>query len=293
MVSMRKFILFTSFLLGLLLIVGSSGNFREYTSQRDADFAVVDGNDSYIAYHCFQEPVMLNASSGVEFTAVRLENLMDRTITVRVVGDYSGLPEGINGSVDGSTYTLEPGEEVSIGGSFSAGDDVENGTYGVPLMVYAEWNGGSAELRDCSMYVTVRRPTYVLRKGIVGDVYNYTTKKVYRITLQLNFTNNGPAGDFVVKDFIPNPGWRAIYVPLPPEPTAGNVSYIVGFSCCRCSGVMIVWRVHVAHGATVTLNIPMEVVFFRKGNYTLNCGAHLCGTHVVSNRVTVHVTGGR
>ena len=299
MVSMRKLVIFTAFLLGLLLIVGSSGNFRAYTSQRSAEFKVVNGSNSYVAYRCLSDPVPVNASSGVEFTAITVENLMDKLITVHVVGDYSSLPDGLNGSVDGSTYTLEPGESISIGGSFSTGDEVASGTYGVPLTVYAQWDGGSAELRDCSMYAKVEQPTYVLKKAIVGGVYNYTVGELYSITLQLNFTNNGPDGDFVIKDVIPNPGWRAVYLVGLPQPSSGNADMLIGVGHCGCAGWVIVWHVHVAHGETVTLNIPMDVVFFCNGNYVLNCGAHLyrCGTHskthVVSNGITVHVTGGR
>ncbi len=293
MVSMRKVMIFTAFLLGLLLIMGSSGNFRAYTSQRSAEFTVVNGSNSYVAYRCLSEPVPVNASSGVDFTAIIVENLMDKLITVHVVGDYSNLPDGLNGSVDSSTYTLEPGESVSIGGSFSTGDEVTSGTYGVPLTVYAQWEGGSAELRDCSMYAKVEQPTYVLKKGIVGGVYEYTVGEWYTITLQLNFTNNGPDGDFVIKDVIPNPGWRAFYLVGPPQPSSGNADMFISAGHCGCAGWLIVWHVHVAHGETVTLNIPMEAVFFCSGNYILNCGAHLCGTHVVSNRITVHVAGGR
>ncbi|NJE54599.1 hypothetical protein [Thermococcus sp. 21S9] len=290
---MRKFVLLTTFLLGLLLIVGSSGNFRAYTASRSVEFGVVGGNDSYIAYRCLSDPVPVNASSGVEFTAITVENLMDRPITFHVAGNYSGLPDGLSGDVDSSTYTLDPGESVSIGGSFSADDDVEDGTYGVPLTVYAEWDGGSAQIKDCSMYASVERPTYVLKKAIVGDVYTYSLFAWNDITLQLNFTNNGPEGDFVIKDFIPNPGWKAVYVVGLPQPSSGNADLLLSVGHCGCSGWMIVWHVHVAHGETVTLNIPMGAVFFCKGDYVLNCGAHLCGADVVSNKITVHVTGGR
>ncbi len=292
MVSMRKFILITTFLLGLLLIVGSSGNFRAYTASRSAEFEVVGGSDSYIAYRCLSEPVPVNASSGVEFTAITVENLMDRPITFHVEGNYSSLPDGLSGSVNGSTYTLEPGESVTIGGSFSADDDVDDGTYEVPLTVYAEWDGGSAELKDCSMYAKVEKPTYVLRKAIVGDVYNYTVWNWYSITLQLNFTNNGPEGDFVIKDFIPYPR-SAFYIVHHPEASSGDADMHFRVGHCGCWGWLIVWHVHVAHGETVTLNIPMSVIFYCPRDYVLNCGAHLCGTDVVSNKITVHVTGGR
>ncbi len=293
MVSMRKFVLLTTFLLGLLLIVGSSGNFRTYTASRSVEFGVVGGNESYIAYRCLSDPVPVSASSGVEFTAITVENLMDRPITFYVEGDYSALPEGMKASVDGSSHTLGPGESVAIGGGFSVDGDITDGTYGVPLTVYAEWDGGSAQIKDCSMYASVERPTYVLKKAIVGDIYTYSLFVWNNITLQLNFTNNGPEGDFVIKDFIPNPGWKAVYVVGLPQPSSGNVDLLFGSRHCGCSGWMIVWHVHVAHGETVTLNIPMGVVFFCRGDYVLNCGAHLCGADVVSNKITIHVTGGR
>jgi len=292
MVSMRKFVLFMTFLLGLLLIVGSSGNFRAYTASRSVEFEVVGGNDSYIAYRCPSDPILVNASSQVEFTAITVENLMDRPVTFHVEGDYSTLPRGMNASVDDSSYTLEPGESVAISGDFSVEDDVTDGTYGVPLTVYTEWDGGSARIEDCSMYAEVSRPTYVLKKAIVGDVYTYSPFVWNDITLQLNFTNNGPEGDFVIKDFIPDPGWKAIYTVGLPQPGSGNADLLLNVGYCGCSGWTIVWHVHVAHGETVTLNIPMEAVFFCGGDYVLNCGAHLCGADVVSNKITVHITGG-
>ncbi|WP_297548962.1 hypothetical protein [Thermococcus sp.] len=290
MVSMRKFLPLIAFLLGLLFIVGSSGNFQAYTSSRDVEFGVVGGDNSYIAYRCLSDPVPVNASSGVEFTAVTVENLMDRPITIHVEADGSSLPRGLSGDVDSSTYTLEPGESVAVGGNFSVDEDVTDGTYGVPLTVYAEWDGGSARIGDCSMYASVETP-YVLVKSIVGGVYFYPVGEWNSITLQLNFTNNGEEGDFVIMDSIPNPGWRAFYVVGLPRPSSGRADLMMDHCHCGCSGWRIVWRVHVARGETVTLNIPLEAVFLSPGSYTLNCGAHLCGTDVVSNKITV--TGGR
>ncbi|WP_297074116.1 hypothetical protein [Thermococcus sp.] len=291
MVSMRKFVLPITFLLGLLFIVGSSGNFRAYTTSRSVEFGVVSGDNSYIAYRCLSDPVPVNSSSGVEFTAVTVENLMDRPITIHVESDGSSLPPGLSAGVDGSTYTLEPGQSASIGGNFSAGNNAGEGIYEVPLTVYAEWDGGSARIGDCSMYASVERPTYVLRKAIVGRVYVYPVGEWNSITLQLNFTNNGEEGDFVIKDSIPNPSWRAFYVVGLPRPSSGRADLMMNHCHCGCSGWTIVWRVHVARGETVTLNMPMEAIFFSPGSYILNCGAHLCGTDVVSNKITV--TGGR
>jgi len=285
MVSMRWFMLIFALLLGFILIGGSSGNFRAYSTDRGAEFGVVDGNDSYIAYRCSSNPIRVNASSTMEFEAITLENLMDRPVTLHVETDGSGLPEGLNADVDGSTYTLDPGEEVSIGGSFSAGT-VEDGIYGVPLTVYAEWDGGSARIEDCSMYAEVEGPTYSLTKEVVGGNYTYPVGR-NALTLRINFTNNGPEGDFVVRDVIPGRA-DVVYHLQRPVPSSGWVHFGLG----HCGCWFIVWRVHVAQGETVTLEIPIEVLFSRPGDYVLNLGARLCGTDTVSNKITVHVIGG-
>ncbi|WP_148258709.1 hypothetical protein [Thermococcus sp. AM4] len=305
---MRRLVLFFVMFLGLLLVVGSSGNFREYGADRIVKLAIVDGNDSYVSYSCSGSIVYMNRSSSVQFTAITLFNSMNETMSVRVEGDFSGLPDGLSGNVDDSWHTLDAGDGVVIEGNFSADADAVSGTYTVPLTVYAEWNGGSAELKDCSIRVSLSSPEYVLRKGIVGGVYNYTSGN-HTIVLQLNFTNNGPSGDFVIWDRVPPyhcfrcPGTcnhSSAHVTI--KSTSASLGTVIlnppaGFSCCNCHARnCVVWRVHVPHGETVTLEITLDVSFDVPSGcvarFTLNKGAHLCGTNVRSNKVIVTVNGG-
>ncbi|WP_297534598.1 hypothetical protein [Thermococcus sp.] len=303
---MRKFVIVLAFLIGLTLVLGSSGNFRAYTSTRTVDFSVVSGNNSYVGYMC-SSPVMLNASSGVDFRALTVMNLMDKPISFYVTLNDSSLPEGLHAEVDGSVHTLEPGQSMDVAGGFSADSDVPNGTYEVPLTIHAYWDGGSALIKDCSMFVRITRPTYILTKAIVGGRYTYRAGETYTIVMQLNFTNNGPAGDFVIFDSIPygnNTATHHINVSsIVLRPLSGYVDVNVNDSCgcyhyCHCCGcchhgpkTAFKWHVHVRHGETVSLDIVMTATFHRHGEYILNCGAHLCGTDVSSNKIVVKVVG--
>ncbi|ACS32998.1 COG1361 family protein [Thermococcus gammatolerans] len=309
---MRRIVMFFVMFLGLLLVVGSSGNFREYGADRIVKMAIVDGNDSYVSYSCSGSVIYMNKSSSVQFTAMTLSNSMNKTMSVRVEGDFSSLPEGLSGSVNDSWHTLDVGESVVIEGNFSADDNAISGTYTVPLTVYAEWDGGSAELKECSITVSLNSPKYVLRKGIVGGVYNYTSGD-YTIVLQLNFTNNGPSGEFIIWDKIPSHlcsrclgtcHWATANVTV--ESTSATAGTVLrpptNISCgCHnifncCAGDLIGWRVHVSHGETVTLEMTLNVSFKVPSgcvaNFTLNRGAHLCGTCLRSNKISVTVTGG-
>ncbi|WP_457741980.1 COG1470 family protein [Thermococcus sp.] len=288
---MRRLVIVLAFLTGLMLVLGSSGNFRTYTSTRTFEFSVVNGNDSYVGYMC-SPLVTLNASSGVEFRAVTVMNLMDKPISFYVTLNGSSLPKGLLAGVDNSVYTLEPGESMTVAGGFSADSYVPNGTYEVPLMIHAYWDGGSALIKDCSVFVKIVRPTYVLTKAIVGGRYTYRTGENYTVVMQLNFTNNGPEGNFIITDYIPMAGKNVVTHPSEPEPSKGVVDPQLPGCSCHCAGMKITWRVHVEHGETVTLEIPVQVFFSKKGHYTLNCGAHLCGTNVRSNRIVVKVVGG-
>jgi len=288
-------------LLGLLLVAGSSGNFRSYLSERTVSVGLVTGENAYVSYICRDEPVYMNKSSGVRYTALTLRNLMDAQISFHVSGDYSGLPEGLNGSVDGSEYYLNPGESVEINATFSATYDVASGNYTVPLTIYAEWEGGSAELRDCSLRVEVENPAYVLKKGLVGKLQEYSLGN-HTLVLQLNFTNNGPGGGFEIVDFVPtlfHSHGSVVGNATVKEVSASRGSVLMDLNCsttcgnpCWCHCLPIIWHVYVDHGETVTLEITLRASFHAPGDYVLNCGAHLCGTSVVSEGVTIHVTGG-
>ena len=289
MVSMRKLILLTVFLLGLVLIVGSSGNFRAYTAGRSAEFDVVSGNDSYVGYQCLQWPISVNAGSSVEFTALTVENQMDRPITFHVEGDYSALPEGISGSVDGSIYTLEPGDSAPITGTFSVEDDVEDGTYGVPLTVYADWDGGSATIETCYMNMTSRRGPTIEKVLLSGntEVPLYTYQQwAFRITI----TNRGAARNLTIKDVV---GGEFEIDSISPSTGSYTVSQ-------HGASNHILWDVELSANGSAYLDVAIHTKlnpagrqeFTSCGTYSLNDGAEILGYGIVSNGITVRAVCG-
>lgn len=289
MVSMRKFMLLTAFLLGLVLIVGSSGNFRAYTAKRNAEFDIVSGNDSYIGCRCLQWPISVNAGSSVEFTALTVENRMDRPITFHVEGDYSALPEGISGSVDGSVYTLEPGDSAPIMGTFSADGYVGDGAYEVPLTVYADWDGGSAKIETCSMNVTSIGGPTIKKELLSGDteVPLYTYQQwVFRITV----TNHGAARNLTIKDVV---GGEFEIDSI--SPSAGN--YTVNQ---HGASTHILWDVELSAGGSAYLDVTVHTKinpagkqeFTSCGTYSLNDGAEILGYGIVSNGILIRAVWG-
>jgi hypothetical protein len=247
---MRTLLLLVTFLLGVLLIVGSSGNFRAYTAERPTTVGIVSGENSYVAYRCLGSQVNLEAGEGVEFIAVTVQNLMDREINVHIEADFSELPEGISGEVDGSIRGLEPGESADFEARIESDEYDEGGTYEIPLTIYAEWDGGSARIEACSILVHISSREFILTKRLISGNESFPVNTPQEWVMELSFRNNGEDGEFLIFDFV-NPALFSI------DEVEVSDGRLYTWTHHSTTGV-ILWAVNVTRGETVTMRIHVS-----------------------------------
>ena len=299
---MRKAALAVVILIGVFLIVGSSGNFRTYTASRGATVGIVSGENSYVGFTCPPETVDVEAGSDVEFTLVSVRNLMNVTIVVHVEANFSGLPEGANGTLDEPNAILQPGEEVHFQARVDVDNFTDGGLYEIPVRIQATWNGGSAKIEACSAVLNVTAKPLVIEKRLVFGNVTFPVNTHQSWVMEVRFKNNGDPGDFTVVDFV--------------NPMLFNVDGVTVSKGTPVWGLgLIIWDVHLENGEIATMRIAVENLNWCHHsstpcpcNYSLNTGACVlkigCSCHntcphydntcclVRSNGITVTATEG-
>jgi len=292
---MKGTLLVAALLLGVILVVGSSGNFRVYTADRATNFDVVSGEESYVGFACPSGTVNVETGAEADFRLVTVRNLMDVPMVVHVEADFSGLPEGTNGSLDEPNAILQPGEETNFTANVRVGNFSDGGLYEIPVTIHATWNGGSAEVEACSALLNVSADPIVVEKRLVLGNRTFPVNTPQRWVMEVRVKNNGEAGDFTVMDFVDPLLFKVTDV------TVSKGSPAWAFS-------MVLLEVHLNRGESVTMRITVEnVCWFGHcstacaGNYTLNEGAcvhkdccHPCGGNCCmarSNGITVEGSG--
>jgi len=274
---MRKTLLVLALLIGVLLIAGSSGNFRAYTTTRTATLGVVNGENSYVAFSC-SPAVEVMAGTNVSFTLVGVKNLMDVPITIHVEADFSGLPDGATGDVAEPNAGLQPGQSVNFTASVAVDRFSDGGLYEIPVTIYATWDGGSAKIEACSVVLNVTTEEFVIEKRLISDngVFPVNTYQVW--VMEVRVKNNGDAGDFVVIDCMNSVLFHLRFVHV-----SAGTSY-QSFERIR-------WYVHLEHGESAVLRMTVSNRLFCGRystrwikDYVLNPGAcvflreHECGS---------------
>ncbi|NJE62016.1 hypothetical protein [Thermococcus sp. 21S7] len=289
---MRTMLFLIALLMGAMLIVGSSGNFRAYTANRSAVVGIVSGENSYVAYHCLDSPVSINAGEGVDFIAITVQNLMDRPISVHVEADFSNLPSGVTGDIDGSEKTIDPGESAGFGASIESDEYAEGGLYEVPITIYADWDGGSAVIEACSLVVQISAQELIITKTLISGNRSFPVNTPQEWVMEIKFRNNGEDDEFLISDFVDPVFFKIDSIEI-------SKGRLYDWTHYEVTGVVL-WGVNVTHGETVTMRIHVSNVMWcfpcfgyiystnMPGEYTLNCGAcvmkmpsreHCCGDH--------------
>lgn len=282
---MRTLFFLTTFILGALLIIGSSGNFKTYTSERAAWVNVVSGEDSYIAYRCIENPLIIDAGSNVEFVAVTVENKMNVPISVHITADFSNLPLGAVGSVEDTVKTLDPGEIAQFRGNIESAPFASGGPYEVPVTVYAEWDGGDAKIEACSINVMFSGGPTIEKELICGNT-EVPTHTYQEWRFRIKVTNPGIARNLTIKDVV-----RGEFGIDSIAPSTGNYTVIQ-----HGASHHIIWDVELDADETAYMDVTIHTKlnpagkqeFTSCGEYSLNDGAEIVGYDIVSNSITVH-----
>ncbi|QDA30689.1 hypothetical protein FH039_02355 [Thermococcus indicus] len=284
---MRILFFMAAFVMGALLIIGSSGNFRTYTSDREAWVKVVSGDDSYIAYRCIENPLIIDAGSSVEFVAVTVENKMNTQISVHIAADFSNLPVGAVGNVEDTIKILNPGEIAQFRGNIESAPFASGGPYEIPVVVYAEWDGGDARIEACSINVTFSGGPTIEKELISGDT-EVPAHTYQEWTFRIRVTNPGIARNLTIKDAVKG------------EFEIDSITPSTGSYTVTQTGAAhhIVWNIELNAGETAYMDVTIHTKlnpagkqeFTSCGDYILNDGAEIVGYNVTSNGIVVRAT---
>ncbi|NJE11213.1 hypothetical protein [Thermococcus sp. MAR1] len=268
----------------MILIAGSSGNFRGYTSNRTAWVSVVSGENSSIAYRCIENPLVVEVDEGVEFVAITVENRMDVPLSVHIAGDFSNLPPDATGSVEGTIKTINPGEAIQFEGEIESTSSISEGPYEVPITIYADWDGGNARIDACSIWVTFNGgPT--IRKDLLTGELEVPAHTYQQWTFRISVTSPELARNLTIKDVVPGEFDIDSIVP-----SAGTYSVVQTGAAHH-----ITWNVEVPADGSAHLDVTIHTKlnpagkqeFTSCGEYPLNEGAEIEGYEIRSDGINV------
>lgn len=312
MVEVRVTFIFIALVLGVLLVIGSSGNFRGYSSTREVAVSVVSHDREYLGFTCDESmTVTLRANSYLDFDAITVTNNLpeDKAVSITLYPDYSGLPLGlwvVLESDDGNPVTLDPGEGYTFQGHVIAGN-VAPGEYLIPVSIHATWDGGGASISTCPIKVVVVGDPTIKKTLLSGNTSGIPLKTFQKWTFRIEVTN--PTGEdlnLTIADTIP----AEFNVSLAEtSASAGTYEFWpanVG-GCGHCGGghgghhgtpaTKMEWNVTVPAGGSEGIDVTIftrvnngnQQEFTSCGCYPLNEGAVIKGYGIVSNGLWVSV----
>lgn len=135
-------------LLSILLVFGSSGNFRSFDGEREVMYQVADRSNSYIAFSCTVEDDSSGCSGDSE-VAITITNNLNEVAEVYIYSD-SNLIEFSNPTA------LYPGETSTIEGTLAE----HHGNFTANLQIVAIWDGGSAVINACTLSISSHQSSH-------------------------------------------------------------------------------------------------------------------------------------
>ena len=278
-----------------VILIGSSGNFREYESERGVWASIVQGNESYIAYFCaesgYSNVVTVEQGKTLSFDALTIKNQIGETLEARIEGDYPSLPLGVNVELEGGWIILSDMEEYYFEGNVSATSDAPIGIYEIPIMLYGDWDNGDAEISVCLLKISVIEPQVELTKILVSGNVTVPIKTNQSWTMRIEITSRGSEKEFTVKDVIP-----AEFEVDINQTSATNGTYtFVKEGAGNMGSTHMKWVVTVGQGKSEYIDITIytklnpggQQEFTEPGFYNLNDGAELAGYNIKTPAIVV------
>ncbi len=271
---MRRFFTLSALVLSLVLILGSSGNFRGYGGDRDAVLQVASNESSYIAFVCPETEY--SVESGESFVVMTLTNNLNE------IADFYIESEG-NIIQFNNPVTLYSGESSVINGTFIG----NAGNFAVPITIYASWANGSAMVESC--IIEISDPPVELKKILIDGDETVKTGVKESWTFRIELINHGFSKEFTIKDVIPAEFEIS-------EIVVSNGNYTITQSGNGAMGsTKIFWTVKTSGMEYIEITISTKLnpagkqEFTSPGIYFLNSGAELLGYETASNGILIHV----
>lgn len=209
---MKAIIVLVFLMGGAFLIVGSSGNFREYSSSRAASVMVVSHEDEYVGFNCSDGEIasvtVLNGGEGNDFDVMTLENqlITNEYVSITLEPAYSYVPAGVYLDVESGTGTpvdIAPGDSHTFGGHVTA-SSATPGEYYVSVTIYATWDGGGAVIESCPVKITVLDDPRITKTLLSGNTSDIPLKTYQVWTFQIEVSNPTDNDlNLMVRDTIP------------------------------------------------------------------------------------------
>ncbi len=271
---MRRLICGLIVVLSLTMLLGSSGNLREFYGGRNVIVNISYNNSSYVAFACPE--ITFHLQDGDDAGVIVLTNNIGKDADFYLYSDSDML-------VFSNPTHLANRETKRISATYNGG----YGDYEIPLRIHAEWDGGSADIDGCNVHV-VCYPVE-LEKVLLSGNMSVKTHTLEYWTFRITLKNYGSGDNFTVRDTIPAEfNVSSVY------PSSGT--YTVESGSGNMGSTKLNWYVHVGSGEEEYIDVTVytrlnpagKQEFTSPGDYNLNDGAEIVGLSVKSSDIVVH-----
>ncbi|WP_055281577.1 hypothetical protein [Thermococcus sp. EP1] len=284
-------------LLSSLIVIGSSGTFVYFNTEREVKVAVVPHDEEYISFMCYDgyaATVVVDQNSQVEFDALTIGNYLNELerVWIWLDPDYSDLPTGAEmwiESENGVEKPIDSQQYYTFLGNITV-DTADPGTYIVPVTIYARWDDGDAVIEACSIRVIILSGPTIRKVLLSGNTTGIPLKTYQEWVFQIIVNNSGTPRNLTIKDVIPG----EFNVDL------NRTSASKGTYAFTRHGKSdhLEWDVELGPGESAHMNITISTrwvetghggkwEFTTCGTYPLNEGAKIVGYNITSNNITV------
>lgn len=283
-------------LLSSLIVIGSSGTFVYFNTEREVKVAVVPHDEEYISFMCYDgyaATVVVDQNSYLEFDALTIGNYLNELerVWIWLDPDYSGFSSGVDmwiESEDGVERPIDSQQYYTFLGNITVGA-TDPGTYIVPITFYARWDGGDAVVETCAIRVIILSGPTIEKILLSGNTTGIPIKTYQEWVFQIIVNNSGTPQNLTIKDTIP-----AEFDVLNVSASSGNATYYLaggGYSATKLE-----WKVFLEAGESGHLNVTIATrlspsgKFYRFtscGTYNLNEGARIVEYDITSNTLSV------
>ncbi len=271
---MKLFYGLSALVLSLILLIGASGNFREYDGERGTILQVAENNTSYVAFNCPETEIVVK--NGETFAVMTLtNNLMERA-------DFYIESQGDLIEFDNPT-SIDSGKSEIIYGTYNG----DGRNYSIPTTIKVQWINGSASVDSCT--VNISYPLPELEKTLINGNQTVKTGVKETWTFRIALTNYGEKETYTVTDSIP-----AEYEVVNVTPSSGTIT-LEHPGNGKMGATKLKWIVtaedveYVYVTVSTKLNPAGKQEFTCSGFYILNSGAEIKGYGITSNSITLNV----
>jgi hypothetical protein len=200
-----KIFVFLVLLASTILMVSSTSDFSYFDADRDAKIDVVPHDSEYVSFSCdagYSAVVTAKKDEVVSFTAVKIGNYVNEMVPIAVYlyPDLSELPAGMDLYIEDFAL-IDAGEEYTFTGYLYT-NGVADGSYIIPIILVASWEGGGAEISLCPIKIVVESPPKI-RKTLIEGCKKVKTHKYYEWVFKIDVYNPDGNKTLTVKDVVP------------------------------------------------------------------------------------------